>query len=173
METCNDNKALDLQLKTLGMENRKPWDLIAKDDREFSIETIVVRPDWVFENRETLAILVTDYKNRLLGENEQPSLYEQFEIVINCMVVKSELEKELGREVDIAGALVYGNRQIRSVEYDPEDEEQILQVSIEMATTDAPVPGTLIAEELSGADFSGVSDDAREKGIQAHKDLMA
>lgn len=131
--SSNGGRGVDFILNTLGVHDRANWDVVSCNDRTYRTEIITVRPDFVLHNRAADVYVVLDYKNRHLGRGEV-SLYERYQMVIYTVTVRWDLQCRLGRQVKVTNALLYGDRQLRTVDCEPEDEDQVCFAAFEAPT---------------------------------------
>lgn len=184
-ETIHENPGMDFQLRLLGLRDRAAWDIVARDNRLYSSAVIYGRPDWVLCHRTSGDRLVSDYKNRILGEGDATD-YEKLEVVIYATLVADAVFRETGRVPVVAAQLLYADETVLTVEYDEGDIDMIVRAAPEAATamyflgvTPEPrdtVSVTHLARYLVDPTFSDPRfgpSSARRAGIAAHRALLA
>lgn len=173
MITCHENRGIDYHLRTLGLQKRRHWKIIAADDNEFATKFIVCRPDWLLQNEADKYYLILEYKNRLLDEGGATE-YEAYQSTINQIVIAQSLCDELGYCPEVKGILLYGNNRKLEVAYTEADFTLICETSLEYGSglSKTPIAATRLAAILSGTDFSAVPAQFTKRGTAAHHAML-
>lgn len=179
MPTYNRDSGLDFHLRMLGIKDRENWELVSRDDQEFSNLLVKCRPDWTLHNIVSDEYRVVEYKSRPLY-NGSPSRYERYQAIINATVVADDLSDQLGRDVVVTAHLIYGDGVMSKVRFSKEDGDTIMEYASEaisdmflkglLPNTSSQISATVLAKMLANNPSTDLA--RRAAGLQAHVTLI-
>lgn len=179
MSSYNRDSGLDFQLRVLGIEDRQNWEMISRDNRQYSNLLVVCRPDWALHNIITDEYRIVEYKSRSLNKG-RVGRYERYEALINAVVVGDEISDRLDHDVTVTAYLVYGDGVSCEVKYTKEDGDFLMECASEIATDlflqgkilkPGQVSSTRLAEALANRNDVDL-EKRRAEGRRAHITLI-
>lgn len=150
------------------------WEIIDADKRIFRSLYLSCRVDFLLRYISTGFYLHNEYKSRPLAGG-RPSDYEVWQTAISHVILEDHLYRRTRALPQLASVLSYGDGLAYRVVPDERDRERIATATFEYANTadSPPVPASELAKTLSGADFSGVSQAARDTGVAQHEQRVS
>ena len=163
-------------LNVLGLSEHDNLIVLCRDDTTFETEFVRVRPDILLWEQGTNHFMVIEYKSYPLYNNDI-SDYAYYQVVVQAIVIKAHLEKQLGKAVNVEPSLYYLNRKRIPLDYE-QDEVELMTVTLEEMAASLPVAGSELAQAMAGSKVyispqsALFRQDARLNGTRSHQQLL-
>lgn len=170
--STHNNPDINQRLTALGIRDRNNWDIVSCDLDEYTAAHIVVCPNLILKRKTTGEHIIVSFKSRTIGKQQHPTNYEATLISIESIVLERYFEVIHGFAPTIAMVILYGNNEKRAILYNDQDKTVIKTIAEAWARKHKKaIAGSKLAQIISGADFSNVSEEKRKAGIDAHEAL--
>lgn len=126
-ESSNSDKGQDYHLRALGVYDRKDWDIVAADDRNYNDGCFIARPDFLIKHKTANAYAVFEYKNYPKGKG--PSEKDRYQVIITTYAVMGDLARKGNKDAHVVGFIKYSDGETVSIKEEEDDFEYIMDIT--------------------------------------------